>query len=189
LGGAPTNNTNGFTGGAEIGYNYQINNFVVGLEGDFQYQDLNQSRKTAQIPFITDTISFNEKIKSEWLSTVRSRLGYATGNFLGFVTGGLAIADYNFNSGYTVHEDPSTYNAQAASSQTLTGWTVGAGAEYALAEKWSIKAEYLYADFQHIGSVRSLLSGGGIEALGYTEVHSAANLTQHIARLGINYRF
>jgi hypothetical protein len=91
-GGAQTYNPNGFIGAAEVGYNYQINHFVIGLEGDFSYQDLSQSRRTGPVPIgVVDSVGFDGRFKSNWFSTVRTRIGYATGNLLGFVTGDLLL--------------------------------------------------------------------------------------------------
>ena len=188
---------NGFLGGIELGYNHQINHLVLGLEADFQYTDLgNRQSKTTILnvnPLLNSSINFptefDGQVRSDWLSTVRTRVGYAEGNLLGFISGGLAIADYSYRSGRTLNVS-NGINTEAISSATnttaqiLTGWTVGAGAEYALIQNWSVKAEYLYARFDNIGDNSSTLSGIPLEAVSRTSA-----FTQHIARLGINYRF
>lgn len=170
-------------GGIQFGYNFQIKQFVIGLEGDFQYTDLSKSRQTGRTILGTNPASFSGKVKSDWLSTVRTRLGYGLGNFLGFITGGLAIADYSYNSDYTylINSNISAAN----SSQTLTGWTVGAGGEYSLTDKLSIKAEYLYVAFPNIGNKSSYES----QFPGYTINRSFQNAAENIVRSGVNYRF
>lgn len=66
-----------------------------------------------------------------------------------------------------------------------TGWTAGAGVEYALSKEWTIKAEYLYVNF---GSVTAPGTVGG--PLGYASALSTSNdLTAQIARVGVNYKF
>lgn len=188
---------NGFLGGMELGYNHQINHLVLGVEADFQYTDLGKRQSKIGTlnfnPLITTSINlpteFNGQVRSDWLSTVRSRIGYAEGNLLGFISGGLAIADYSYTSARTLNvSNGITTNPISSASRTtnqiLTGWTVGAGAEYAFLDNWSIKAEYLYARFDNIGDNSSTMDNLPLEAVSKTSA-----FTQHIARMGINYHF
>ena len=73
----------GFIGGAQIGYNYQIGSFVVGLEGDIQYADFGREF----------TYLGNDFESSDWFGTVRARAGVAFGQALIYGTGGFAFAD------------------------------------------------------------------------------------------------
>jgi outer membrane immunogenic protein len=69
-----------------------------------------------------------------------------------------------------------------AISPTRVGWTVGAGLEYALSQKWSVKAEYLHVD---LGSVAT--SGTLTPAFAGLTLSGATRLTMEIARAGLNY--
>jgi outer membrane immunogenic protein len=181
--------TNGFVGGAEVGYNYQINSLVLGLEGDFIYTDVNQSAGKigpSELNDPGDTFSVNGTIKSDWLSTVRGRVGYTTGKILGYVTGGLAIADYKL-SVHTVEDDGPVFHERASSSRTLTGWVVGGGAEYAFLSNLSVKAEYLYASFDNMGGSTGLQIG--TQQPIWSLSHTSTGLSEHIAKMGVNYRF
>ena len=94
LAGASTHvSDNGFTGGVQAGYNWQRNNIVVGIEADFNALKLDASADTVGrsgtiIPWV-DTI--HTSIKTDWLLTVRPRIGVASNQVLLYVTGGLAV--------------------------------------------------------------------------------------------------
>ena len=75
----------GFVGGAQVGYNYQIGSFVVGLEGDIQYADFGGDN---------DVVGFDDD-NNDWFGTVRARAGVAFGQALIYATGGFAFADSN----------------------------------------------------------------------------------------------
>jgi outer membrane immunogenic protein len=173
---------NGFTGGVEAGYNYQTGPWVWGIEADWEYFGLKDNfSATVTNAASTDSYAFASSYKSNWLVTVRPRLGYAFDRFLVYATGGLAIADQTFSQNIT--QLNVAFVEGGSVSKTTTGWTVGAGTEYALDNHWSVKAEYLYVD---PGSVS--FSTFGDTAPAYTAVHSA-HLKANIVRGGINYRF
>jgi outer membrane immunogenic protein len=113
------NTSGGFVGGT-IGYNYQIQHFVVGVEGDVDWDSIKGS-----------TGGFSTS--NTWLSTVRGRVGYAADRFMPYVTGGGAFGNINASA-----------PGLAGGSATNAGWTVGAGLEFAFYGNWSAKAEYLY---------------------------------------------
>ncbi|UOK69630.1 MULTISPECIES: outer membrane protein [Ancylobacter] len=142
----------GFLGGGQIGVNYQFaNNVVVGVEADFQGSD------------IKDTYAGYES-KMDYFGTVRARLGYAFGNILPYVTGGLAYG----------HTEVRDNLFGLSTDKTQTGWTVGGGVEYALTNNWTIKGEYLYMD----------LGEDYYDSIGYK-----TGLTANIVRAGVNYKF
>src|ERR671912_2294573 len=110
------NNDGGFTGGGQIGYNYQIGSFVVGVETDIQYADTDSDNTAVFLAgpgfagtFAPGVFSSNAP---EWWGSLRARAGFAFDRVLIYGTGGL---------GYT--ED----NA---------GWTVGGGGEGGLPGNW-----------------------------------------------------
>ena len=111
----PDNGDGGFTGGGQIGYNYQIGSFVIGVETDIQWADTNQDETVAFIPlgtpgtFVPGTFDNN---LSDWFGTLRARAGVAFDRVLIYATGGLAYTDNN------------------------TGWVAGGGVEWALPVNW-----------------------------------------------------
>jgi outer membrane immunogenic protein len=150
----------GFIGGGQIGYNYQFAGtaFVLGLEADLQATNI-QGKVTI--------LGLGIGTKLDYLGTARARLGYAfLPNALFYVTGGLAYGSVKTNVANII-----------SFGGTNTGWTAGAGIEYALTQNWSLKTEYLYVD---LGKKNSLLFPG---------LSVGVKNTEHIVRAGLNYRF
>jgi outer membrane immunogenic protein len=161
--GGSSTNLNGVIGGGQIGYNWQMNNLVLGLETDFQGSG---QRASASGTILGTPVNVTERVR--YFGTVRGRLGYAWDRTLLYVTGGYAYT--NVGGDLTVGAFTSSANT------TKSGYTVGAGVEYAFAGPWSVKAEYLYVD-----SGTTNLTVAGISA----DVHVKNN----IGRVGVNYRF
>lgn len=145
-------------GGGQIGYNWQRDRFVFGFEGDIQGADIS-GRAFDPSDFATAHSDVN------WFSTVRGRLGFASGPWLFYGTGGLAVAgvDTHINVGPDHFRD----------SNTDVGYAAGGGIEWAFAPNWSAKAEYLY-----IGLGDDTLSSG-----------DRINNDFQTVRLGLNYKF
>ena len=179
----------GFTGGVQAGYNWQFDATVFGLEADFNAFDLNSSRSVA-VPSVTSSSIFNPTttVDTNWLFTLRGRLGWTVApTVLLYATGGLAMTDLQVSNSYTTANNPSN-TASGASSHSFTrvGWTVGGGAEWALAGDWRVKAEYLYGDFGSISTSANVNNG----TFAVNDVfQTSADLRSHIVRGGINYRF
>jgi outer membrane immunogenic protein len=100
-----------------------------------------------------------------------------------YVTGGLAVADYNFTQASFFPNCPCGVSTSV--SQARVGWTAGAGVQYAINSAWSVKAEYLYVDLGSASFADSLAAGGFPLA---TFTHSV-RLTENIGRVGVNYRW
>lgn len=160
--GAPlSDKPKGVFGGVQVGYNYDLGGFVLGVEGDIQLANIKHSQT-----FPGGSGSFG----IEQFGTVRARAGLAVDRFLPYVTGGLAVANGNIN----VAGGGAPYNE----NKVHVGWTVGAGVEFAATDNITLKAEYLYADFGK--ATYAGLVGGTSD-----EVHAKAN----IVRAGVNFKF
>jgi outer membrane immunogenic protein len=197
----------GFVGGGQVGYNWQFRNWVAGFEADFNYADL---RGTASIPsffavYVSTPSTLEADSRLKWFGTVRGRLGFLpTERLLIFATGGLAYGKIETNAGFQnnsgafsqgILPDGSAIiclgNSRCISgngSRTSVGWTLGGGLEWAFANNWSIKAEYLYIDLggETIHMVQNLgfiPPKPGSIAVGFD------NGSYQIVRGGINYRF
>ncbi len=167
----------GFMIGGTVGYNYQIGQFVVGLEGDLAYADLGQSVVTVAGPVAT-TLSQD----MTYFGTVRGRIGVAFDRFLVYGTGGLAFADQK--STLALAGVGSTWYGQK--DEVRYGYTIGAGAEYAFTNNWSAKIEYLYYDLGKNNVVAPLVAGPGAPGVFGTSSNEARG---SIVRAGLNYRF
>ena len=167
---------NGVIGGGQIGYNWQMGSpWVFGLEADIQGSGQRDSGVLAVGPAIA-SVPYQDKL--EWFGTVRGRIGYAIGaqgRWLPYITGGLAYGDGNINGTGTVAGVTGSFN----NTNTYVGYTVGAGLEYAFADKWSAKLEYLYMDLGN-GPTISVTPAANLVA---------NHMTDNIARAGVNYHF
>ena len=159
----------GLIGGLEAGYNWQISQVVLGIEGDVSWSSLNQSGTASTL--ISKTGTFSSRLDE--LSTIRGRLGWAFDRALLYGTGGVAFADLKDQ-----FADPD-FPLTATPGSSLTGWTAGGGIEYALTDHWTAKAEYLHVGFRQ----RTAMDTGGI---GYIFDYKDS---LDIGRVGINYKF
>lgn len=174
LGDRFTATRSGIVLGGQLGYNYQINQIVVGLEADLGYLGGAASRASA---LSADTIG---EVRGGLYGTFRGRAGVAVDRVLLFVTGGVIGVDngarINDSLGNTLVTNRAGFRA---------GWTVGAGIEYAVASNWTVKADYLYYDLG-----RRLVSGqqNGTPGPAFNYAFDTRS-TGHILRLGVNYLF
>ena len=188
----------GFTGGIGAGFNYQLGSVVLGIETDFDAFDLGGTRQgngifpvagpSGVLPAGT-AYSITTSVDTDWLWTFRGRVGILVQpNLLVYATGGVALTNLAVSFAYS---DTNGGATSGSASATKTGWTIGAGLEWALNNHWSVKGEYLYLDFGSVGTsgTFSVTSTGGFKATGTSTVNTAADLTAHIARVGLNYKF
>ncbi len=161
----PTGNfsTDGFLVGGTIGGNYQWGQFVLGIEADGDWQNLNGTTYNT-------CGSYGCTTQSDWLATVRGRVGYAWDRVLFYGTGGAAFGDLQAAAGVL------PFN-----STTQIGWTAGGGVEFAFTPNWTAKVEYLYVDL----GTQSCPVGSCSKSGNPTSV----SLTENVVRAGINYKF
>jgi outer membrane immunogenic protein len=173
---------NTFTGGLEAGYNYVMSNgLLLGIETDINIFDINRGKTgTVQSPALV-TYTVNQSVNTDFLWTLRPRIGYAMDKFLIFASGGLALTEAHYDASF--YDSSSGANtANFTHSHTRTGWTLGGGAAYAITPKISVKGEYLYQDF---GTVTE----SATSANGYVTLATETNLKSHLFRAGVDYRF
>jgi len=188
----------GGLGGGEIGYNYQVKNWVFGFEGDVGAANLRGTRtcgpdtgkNAAGIQVAFDPAFLTCQNKSDWMATAAARIGYSWGRTLFYVKGGGAWADDGVSVGCIFGPNNGTIpganclNPALAltngfnNSGTRSGWLIGYGTEFDLGKNWSAKAEYDYIDF---GSRTALASDG------VTLLRDSGAISQ--VKIGVNYRF
>jgi outer membrane immunogenic protein len=184
--------SDGFTGGVQIGANWQSGSVVLGVEADFNAFRLDASRAASGLlpAGAGQTATVTTSIETDWLFTLRGRLGFTvTPTFLVYATGGLAVTDLQLSNSYVDNGvgAPAIVAGTSSSSETKAGWTVGGGFEWATSFNWTVKAEYLYLDFGSISTTASVAPViGGVTP---NTLATSADLTAHVARLGINYKF
>jgi outer membrane immunogenic protein len=179
-----------FIGGAQAGYNWQTGLLVFGVEGDISYLDdvkaLTMPR-TVEGPTYTANGTVTVLNSLEWLGTVRGRLGVAADRFFVYGTGGLAFGDVKNSAtvegtvttgGVVTPLEPISGNGD----ETRTGWTVGAGTEYAITNNLTGKFEYLY---YNLGTSKYDVGAPGEVA----DYHVRSDNTGNVVRAGLNFKW
>jgi outer membrane immunogenic protein len=186
------NNDAVFTGGGQIGYNYQAGGWVFGIEADLQWADMNNNNNfntgfvAVGLPAGFVFASANNGL--EWWGTVRGRVGFAWDRALLYATGGFAFGGGGGNN--------NTFCGVAfgcgGGDDTRTGWTVGGGLEYAFTNNWTVKIEGLYVNLDGGGSNNGLLGFvNGVPVFlppGFVTNRVEDN-TFGVVRVGLNYKF
>jgi outer membrane immunogenic protein len=164
----------GVIGGAHIGYNLQINQWVAGLEGTV---DGTSVSKTVFDPFSGINVSTKAPIQG----SIRARAGVAWDRALIYVTGGGAFTNITNNYSLFGVGIPSE-----SISKTRSGWTVGAGIDYAVTNNWSVRVEYRYSDFGHYTDTPFVALV--VPPLG-ASLAVQHHLTQNQVQVGFSYKF
>jgi opacity protein-like surface antigen len=201
VGGTATPHVGGYSFGGDIGYNYQIGRWVLGVEAELGKTNLLGS--TACGPLLSDPTDLGPAAPffqmtcnawANWIGTATGRVGYAWERVLLYVKGGgawtreyvSATCNLGPNNPIDFVQTPgqactnpkeAISNGLAGSTNTRGGWVVGYGTEFALTRNWSARAEYNYISFGD----RTVIASDG----------SALNIGMHVseAKVGLNYRF
>jgi outer membrane immunogenic protein len=148
--------------GGTLGYNWQMNQIVFGIETDIAWSGIESDGRCGD--------GLRCEVSNDWLGTARGRIGLAMDRFMPYVAGGLAYGDVSARA--TGLRDRSDVQA---------GWTLGAGVEFALTAPWTAKLEYLYVDLGDLGDFGcGRRCGAG---------RNNAEFDAHIIRAGLNFRF
>ena len=169
---SPTADTNGALAGGQVGCDYQFApNWVIGAEGMAAWANI----KGSSDPFFGGKAVFHAQ--TDWLASATGRAGYAFDRWLVYGKGGVAWAGDKYSVAGAFADTPFDYTG----SETRTGWTVGAGVEWAVWQNLSVDLEYNYYDF----GARSLIL---TDAAGDTDRASIKQQVQTVT-LGFNWRF
>jgi outer membrane immunogenic protein len=182
-------NVNGGLVGGTIGVSGQWGAWVFGVEGDFDWQGVSGSSGSAFCTSLFPSNVLNStaaglscKTESNWLGTVRARFGYAWDRVLVYGTAGGAGANVQTSlNGLPVQANPEF------------GWTAGAGLEWAFAENWTAKVEYLFVDLAGNAACDHGYSCGwnapATATLSAVNSNSSVKLNENIVRVGVNFKF
>lgn len=203
--GSGSQTSSGFVGGGQVGYNFQVGSgWLLGAEADIAASGI--QGKTAISGSSTGGTSGSASgqisTKIDYFGTVRARVGVpiADGRFVPYLTGGLAYGRVSSNASLDIVPTSTSGTATHFSESrrsTRTGWTVGAGAEYALSNNLSFRVEYLYMDLGTKTVLDGSISGGqtfgGLGSIGDGDETLTgtvgAKATSNVIRVGVNYRF
>jgi outer membrane immunogenic protein len=174
-----TTSMSGVIGGVQAGANWQTGNAVFGIEGDFQgtSQSASASTSVVDINGVIDPnmgiITAANSYKTKTFSTLRGRIGVASGRWLYYITGGGAF--WSWSSTLTV-----TGLGTASFSNFQTGGTLGGGVEFALTDAWTVKAEYLFLQSTRLSNAPFIAR---------PDVVVNTRIRENLFRVGVNYAF
>ncbi|HTG04982.1 MAG TPA: carbohydrate porin, partial [Bradyrhizobium sp.] len=158
----------GVIGGVQAGYNVQLSSgIVLGAEADITFPNYLASNSIAAL-LATPRSDVVEQL--DYAGSLRGRIGYASGHWLAYATGGLAWAGERFVNTPAIGSEEKELNVRL-------GWAAGAGVEYAFAPHWSLRLEYLYSRFEQ----------ADIRFPSATQISSSLDLQS--IRVGLNRKF
>jgi len=143
----------GWLAGAQLGYNWQSQSFVYGLEADVSLMHLRSDMTNIlpnPIPFFPPATA-NNNASMNWYGTFRGRLGWSAGPVLFYGTGGVAYGNVELNSAMSTTF--ASLNAQAWSARV--GWVAGGGIEYMARPDVIFSVNYQYVDLGHVSLASS----------------------------------
>jgi outer membrane immunogenic protein len=174
--------------GAQFGYNYQMQQMVIGFEADLDWTDGVRSTNFVAPPNIASLTNVGHQSAGlEWLGTARLRAGYAFDRALIFATGGLAYGGVKAESSASEYDGSNTDIFAGSASGTKVGYALGGGLEYAFAANVSLKADYLYYDLGKadyaVAAANTIAQGEGLF------VNATQRLDGSLVRIGLNVRY
>ncbi|MEH2491368.1 outer membrane protein [Bradyrhizobium sp. AZCC 2230] len=168
--------TNGGVAGGTYGFNWQVNQFVIGFEGDFDWADIKGTFTSPLLCSINGGTTCFTTLRN--LGTDRLRVGYDVNGWLLYGTAGVGYGEVK--SG----QNPcglTAFGGFSCNTSWRTGWVAGGGVEKMFAPHWSAKLEYLHYDLgTSIGYTPTLIGGA---------VNVRTLERGDMVRAGINYRF
>jgi outer membrane immunogenic protein len=175
-----SNNNAAFLGGGQIGANYQINRFVIGIESDFDWLANNQNSSPAtSVGGTTLQVSSNDR----WMTTVAGRVGYTFDRVLVYGKGG---GGWVGNNNFTVTNVPTGASLAFSNGNTNSGWLAGGGVEWAFTNNWTVRAEYDYLGLSNRNY--TLPTSFPVAALA-GDTLSTSNRNVQMFTVGVNYLF
>ncbi len=181
--------------GGQIGYNWQQNRLVFGVEADFQGAAIGgQARAAALVPgsinVVPDGITaVSAQSNLDWFGTVRGRAGFTFDHMLIYATGGFAFGGTKDQASSSIlfGGDATPTLSTAKAEETRTGFVIGGGLEYALTPAWSLKGEFQHID---LGSTKLDTEPRSLNLLMATRSGSGSAEIDHVyntVRVGLNY--
>jgi outer membrane immunogenic protein len=178
-----SNGTNNgvFIGGGQIGGNYQFSNFVVGVEGSFDWASNNNNTTTGIVVPGLGGNTIQVTSNNTWITTLAGRFGVAYDRVLFYGKGGGAWVG---NNSFTVTNVTTGASITGSNSNTTSGWLAGAGLEWAFANNWTLKFEY---DFIGLSGRTFTVPAGSPFLVGDTFTTGSSNI--QMATVGVNFLF
>jgi outer membrane immunogenic protein len=179
-------NAEGLLAGGQVGCNVQSEQVVFGLEGDFDYFRSNPSfaNNTNTLSDGVTPFTLSQSLTTNYLATIRPRVGLAADRNLFYLTGGVAFTRVSYSETYSDGAAPPGFGA-AAASKSLVGWVAGAGWEHAITDNVIFRAEYLYAHFSSVNAAGLITDSAG----GSNGLQGSGDLVVQVVRAGASFKF
>jgi outer membrane immunogenic protein len=173
--------SSGGLAGGQIGYNWEWTpGWVFGIETDIQWSNI-ESEVAATAVTLVGAASLNAGTELDWFGTVRGRLGYSPwARTLLYGTGGWAYGKTTTRLNVSI---PGIFSDNSSHDVDRSGWTAGAGFEYAFLPNVTFKTEYLYVDLGTENVFTGNVFGGAVP---FTIDDKT---TFHLVRAGVNWKF
>lgn len=180
--------------GLRGGYNAQWGAVVAGVEGDISGLSTSKTTTIEGNPFLPSAPSFTQgsavfgtETKSNWLVTLRPRVGYTFDRVLVYGTLGLAVGKVESSTAYVGFSPDGSGNeyATASASKTKVGLAAGLGCEYALTRNWQVSFDYLHVDLGKVEASGLVTTGNPSTAT----MNFSTKFKSDIAKLGVSYKF
>jgi len=172
----------GFAGGIYAGYNWLLeNDWLIGVEGEWNYVSADGTGdlidRHSNDPGGKDGTG---KTKQEWDASLRLKTGVVVGDYLPYITGGVAWTSVNAKA-YYLGINAKAYDPQTLmdDDQILVGWTIGAGVEMAISENVHVRIQYRYTDYGD-ENFKDMVDADFTEKVDYNS---------HMLTVGLSYRF
>jgi outer membrane immunogenic protein len=189
-------NNGAFIGGGQVGVNYQVGNFVIGGEWDFDWASNHNNNNGVFIPALGNSIVVTNN--NRWITTLAARFGWAVDHWLfygkagGGWVGNSDLTVTNLTTGVSLTCDtfnavnPNVFNNFSGScgNHNAGGWLVGAGFEYAFTNNWTVKLEY---DYLGLGNRSFFIPATAPFLVGDT--FTSGNRNVQMVKVGFNYLF
>jgi len=179
--------SDGVLGGLYGGANFAFGGVVFGLDADYTWSGVSGDFNTGDVVIGDEPQGRfgTGSLDVSWLAHVRGRLGYGFDRFMVFAAGGLAVAGLDGSTSFSAPEDVVVTSSNGDDS--VTGWTVGGGVEWAATDNLIVRAEYLYDRFDDVNLGRYTVDDFGLPDPGSASIDG--DLSVNIFRVGVSWKF
>jgi len=175
------NNNGAFIAGGQLGFNYQFSNFVLGVEGDFDWaSNTNNTAAAGNGVLVPGGGAIHVTSNNRWITTLAARFGVTYDHWLFY---GKAGGGWVGNDNFTITNTATGASITGSNNNSNSGWLVGAGIEWAFADNWSAKVEY---DYLGLRSRTITVPAGGFLA---SDTFTIGNPNVQMVKFGVNYLF
>lgn len=179
--------------GLSLGYNWQHNSSLYGIEADITSVNFSASRgPLINYPIeLGGGIAVSNQVKSNYQASLRGKFGVIKDDFLIFLTGGIALANLEYSHEFSEFGFEPNYSDNGGSTEEAIrfGWIIGVGSEWRFDQNWSLVTEYLHSRYPSAGASTQWYDPLSDAVFSESRVQHSADLKHDILRIGINYNF